>query len=426
MIPIRTVLCPVDFSERTAEQVDVAADLARAFGGRLVLHHNVVDVAIGAGVKWMWNVRETSHGDPGARLRQLIAEVSGVSAEGLITSGPVADAIVGTADAVSADLIVLRTRGGPAEDEDAVTARVLERAVRPILALQPVSDEHRMPRFTAAASGRQPLLVPTDLTPSSAAAVELALDLSRRFAFQVHLLSVLSGHVSETAIDDTRIQMLAMLPRDVPEPPVLHVEAGHAAAVISEVADRLPASCIVMGEHVRNPRRDWLRVRPDTPHGVLQRARCPIWYVPDSAAASARSGLLVDEVRDTAFHYWPSSYLYGVVDSREKAESALQRLVETGAPRTSLRTWHGEGSDDALDPNGERHGRGSRLWRTLEKLTGEHDLFEDYADELRHGHIVIGVRCSSDGKAMAAEILRQHGGHRMAYLSLGSVERFGA
>ena len=41
MLSIRTVLCPVDFSPVTARQVDVAADLARAFGARFVLHHNM-------------------------------------------------------------------------------------------------------------------------------------------------------------------------------------------------------------------------------------------------------------------------------------------------------------------------------------------------------------------------------------------------
>ena len=40
MTVIKTILCPVDFSQATARQVELAAGLARLFGARLVLHHN--------------------------------------------------------------------------------------------------------------------------------------------------------------------------------------------------------------------------------------------------------------------------------------------------------------------------------------------------------------------------------------------------
>ena len=53
MLSVRTVLCPVDFSSATPRQVELAVDLCRAFGARLVLHHNVIEVAIGSGVSWM-------------------------------------------------------------------------------------------------------------------------------------------------------------------------------------------------------------------------------------------------------------------------------------------------------------------------------------------------------------------------------------
>jgi len=48
MIAIRTVVCPVDFSPATSRQVDLASDVCRAFGARLILHHNVSDLSVGA------------------------------------------------------------------------------------------------------------------------------------------------------------------------------------------------------------------------------------------------------------------------------------------------------------------------------------------------------------------------------------------
>ena len=54
MLAIRTVLCPVDFTPATPRQLGLATDLCRAFGARLVLHHNLAAVPFGAGVTWMW------------------------------------------------------------------------------------------------------------------------------------------------------------------------------------------------------------------------------------------------------------------------------------------------------------------------------------------------------------------------------------
>ena len=55
MIALETVLCPVDFSPATPRQVDLAAELCRTFGARLVLHHNRNSLGAVASVGWMWN-----------------------------------------------------------------------------------------------------------------------------------------------------------------------------------------------------------------------------------------------------------------------------------------------------------------------------------------------------------------------------------
>jgi hypothetical protein len=66
----------------------------------------------------------------------------------------------------------------------------------------------------------------------------------------------------------------------------------------------------------------------------------------------------------------------------------------------------------------------ARLWRALEKATGERDLLERYASEVARGHVSIGVHCGSgDGLRVLTEILRRHGGHLITYFSAGSVER---
>ena len=77
MIALKTVLCPVDFSPATPRQVDLAAELSRTFGARLVLHHNRHSMGTVASVGWMWNAAH--HGDSqvvvDAKLRDCLARL---------------------------------------------------------------------------------------------------------------------------------------------------------------------------------------------------------------------------------------------------------------------------------------------------------------------------------------------------------------
>ena len=280
MLSIRTVLCSVDFSDATVRQVDLAIEICRAFGAQLILHHNHVELAIGSGVGWMW---APGNGEfaltAEQKLRDLVARVpAGTPAEMRLTSGSIADAVLAVGRAVDADLVVLSTRGTTSHGDGSVTDRVLQSATLPIFAMHQLHD-HRLPRFAATATERQPLLVPTDLTPASQPAVDVAFDLARRFAFDVHLLHVLPrGATDSEAAAHARRMMAALAPPDLPRPLEEHIDTGIPARAIARVAEQLSAACIVMGEHARTPMRHWFR--PDTAQGVLHPAPCPIWYVP--------------------------------------------------------------------------------------------------------------------------------------------------
>jgi nucleotide-binding universal stress UspA family protein len=446
MLSVRTVLCSVDFSDATARQVDLATEICQAFGAQLILHHNQVKLAVGSGVNWMW---EPGHGEvaltPEQKLRGLLASVpADTRAEMRLTSGSIADAVLAVGHDVDADLVVLSTRGAPTDGDGSVTERVLQSATLPILAMHQAVHDHRTPRFSATVTERQPLLVPTDLTPASQPAVDAAFDLARRFAFDVHVLHVLAhGTADGEAATNARRSMAALAPPDLPRPLEVHIETGVAARAIARTADRISAACIVMGEHARTPMRHWFR--PDTAQGVLHPAPCPIWYVPRRRLAAvvrsetARTAQprnnkapqaagaprrLVDELQDLSFHYWPSFCLYCVVDSTEDAESALVDLIDAGVADDKLHTWHGPEGAAAIDPTGQGHGRMARLWRAMEKATGERDLLEQYASEIERGHVGIGVHCGAgEGRRVLTEILQKHGGHLITYFSAGSVER---
>jgi nucleotide-binding universal stress UspA family protein len=292
MIRLRTVLCPIDFSPATTRQVDFAADLCRAFGGRLVLHHNRPSFGTGASVGWMYKADHRV--EPPARIEAKLNECltrvpDDVAHEGLITEGPVSRAVLSVAEAIDADLVVLTAHGTLSDGHASITEQMLERSGRAVLVLHEPAVEPRTPRFTSQGADRQVVLVPTDLTPNSRSAVALGLDLARSLRVDLHLLHLVSPRRRDQLDEDAvRTQLHALVPGDLGHRVTAHVEQGDVATGIVRMAERLNASCIVMGEHARSPLRGWFG--RDTPRAVLHQAHCPVWYVPGSQSGTgARS-----------------------------------------------------------------------------------------------------------------------------------------
>jgi nucleotide-binding universal stress UspA family protein len=280
MISLRTVHCPVDFSPATPRQVDVAADLCRAFGARLVIHHNRHSLGTGASVGWMWNAdhRSESVEAAEAKLRECASRLpEGVASELIMTEGPVSRAVTAVSDKVKADLVVLTTHGTHADDHASITEGMLEQARRSVLVLHEPRVETRTPHFASAANDAQVVLAPTDLAPASRGALELGFDLARALTIELHVLHLLrNGRQSD---EEALAKMRALVPEDVAGRVKLHVEHGDPGAAIARAADQLSASCIVMGEHPRG----WFS--RDTSRAVLQQAHCPVWYVPEVPAS---------------------------------------------------------------------------------------------------------------------------------------------
>jgi nucleotide-binding universal stress UspA family protein len=290
MIALETVLCPVDFSPATPRQVDLAAEVCRAFGARLVLHHNRHSLGAVASVGWMWNADH--HGDSQtaveAKLQECLARVpSDVRAEPLMTEGPVSRAVLAAGEVVTADLVVLTAHGTMADDHASITHRVLEESGRAVLVLHEPKVEPRTPRFASTPDGPQVVVAPTDLEPVSRAALEVGFDLARQLPIELHLLHVLPGghmwrgHHAGTD-EEVLARLRAFVPGDLTGRVKVDVEHGKAGHGIAAAAERLSAVCIVMGEHTGAAHR-WLG--RDTPHVVLHEAHCPVWYVPGARAA---------------------------------------------------------------------------------------------------------------------------------------------
>ena len=294
MIAIRIVVCPVDFSAATDRQVKLAVDVCRAFSARLVLHHNVTDVSVGAGVGWMWHADHSSPRPISVddELRAIVQRVpQGIEVETCITRGAATEGVLTVSNAAEADLVVLSAHAGKTEDHASVIEYLLEHSSRAVLALHDPGEDVAAPRFVPADDTDdviQSLLVPINLTGAGHPQLDLACDLARAFPMRLHLLHVpelYSYRVSpEMDAESLRPELEALVPADLAGRTAIHIEAGDPVPVIVEVARRLLASCILMGEHTRVPVKRWFS--HDTARAVLHQAHCPVWYVPSTKGAA--------------------------------------------------------------------------------------------------------------------------------------------
>lgn len=289
MIAIRTILCPVDFSPATERQVDLAADLCRAFNARLVLHHNLSVMAIGAGVGWMWAADHPPVSEETAQqhLVGLGESRSDVDVETSITRGPASASVLAVSEAVGADLVVLNAHNTPPEEHASVTELVLGSGERSVLALHDHGADLHVLTLRPSADPRQVTLVPTDFTPESRAAVDFAFELARTLPLDIHLLHLL-GHRLRTgdqgqAVADAERRLQALVPSDCTEYASVHAGVGDPVEGILQWARELSAACVIMGEHTREPLRRWFS--RDTSRAVLYKAPCPVWYVQGQRAA---------------------------------------------------------------------------------------------------------------------------------------------
>lgn len=302
MLQIRTVLCPVDFSSLNEREIEVAVDVCRSFGARLILHHNVGNAPLGASASWMWHQEHrngySSEELASAQLGEMVAALPPeVRGEARLSNGLAAPAILHLQDQVKADLVVLATHGASTADHASVTEKIVESSTCPVLVLH--ADAEPSMLVAPPTTPILDVLVATDLSPASDRAFAYACDLARVLPLRLHLLHVIPPRKStwvETGVSmgtpqvregepsaAARERLMALVPGDLENRVTVRVEIGDPAEKIAEASSRLGVSCIVMGAHARSLlRRFFTR---DTSRELLHKAPCPVWFVPEIAAA---------------------------------------------------------------------------------------------------------------------------------------------
>jgi len=142
-LKLRTILVPVDFSERSRAALNYAITLARDFVGSLVVLH-VLDPLLAAGRLDSARLRQlktSSRSEADEQLQALGRELapSGVRVRLFLRHGPATDIIVAFAVAKKADLIIMGSQGRTGLSRlliGSVAERVVRHAPCPVLVVR--------------------------------------------------------------------------------------------------------------------------------------------------------------------------------------------------------------------------------------------------------------------------------------------------
>jgi nucleotide-binding universal stress UspA family protein len=141
MIPFRSILCAVDFSESSREAFRVACSLAQP-ESRLVLLHviepSLVFSELGA-PSWISADGPELRASIENQLREFYVPDRAIEIEYRAAEGSAAESIIRAGDEIGSDLIVLATHGRSGLERlliGSVAESVLRKATRPVLALR--------------------------------------------------------------------------------------------------------------------------------------------------------------------------------------------------------------------------------------------------------------------------------------------------
>jgi universal stress protein A len=286
---IRTILCPIDYSDVSAHELDLAIEVGRTFGARLVVHHNRTAIAPGLGRQWDWEATHQTNGYTEAeaerRMQAVLNEIPAeLRAEGIVSTGAVGMALLALAEQLPADLVVLGSHGWSTDDHASVAERVIARAPCPVLIFNKGTGAPERFRLGTGGAEAPHVVVPTDFSPTAQHAVAYACALARVLPLRLQFLHVLPAgeDCSVEAVRAAEARFEATLPAGAAGQVTFQVRSGSATdAILAYLATSRPAFA-VLGEHSHDVvRRHFTR---DTARAVVHEARCPIWIVPARAA----------------------------------------------------------------------------------------------------------------------------------------------
>jgi nucleotide-binding universal stress UspA family protein len=287
MFTIKSILCPVDFSEFSARAYDYAQSLADHYHASVSLLHVIGPRAgehfhPGANNLITKNLEDYAKDD----IKQFTHEHTHGEVKPAVCArvGPVRKTILQVAAEKKADLIIMGTRGhseGTRGLLGSVTEYVLRHASCPVLAVH--SQRHDFIGPDDKNHDTVPIrkiLFCTDLSPFSERALHYALSLATEYAAELTLLHVIEDLAGKLDIEKETARAKREMERPIPQDAYRScaikslVRVGKVYEQIVKQEAESEADLVVMGIHGRNVVD--LALVGSTTHRVLQLGRCPV------------------------------------------------------------------------------------------------------------------------------------------------------
>ena len=291
-VRVERILCPVDFSDVSAEAYRYAQSIACRYSAKLFLQH-VVELwqhpscYYQTELEYYEQYRETIVSNAQDQLRQFADLCGGVQPECLVEESMAADAILCMARARAINLIIMGTHGRRGFDHlmlGSVTERVLRHAPCPVLAVPAKRPEQSGNGHAAGPVDVRRILCCVDFSQHSQRALQHAISVAEAYSAQLTILHVLENIsdsaevVKETDAALNRLQQWVVPSALDPARVHLEVRLGKAYREILDLAAEPQADLIVTGVRGRNSLD--LVVFGSTTYRVIQLYPGPVLTVP--------------------------------------------------------------------------------------------------------------------------------------------------
>ena len=318
MFPFRSIIFPTDFSAHAHAALKYAAGFARAGHGRVLLL-NVQDAKVPANLltlpdyvfeeqenNWLLDLR--------SRAKELVADplLDGVEVDPVFGEGDPATEISRLAFEHEVDLITVATRDRNRLARafgKSIAEEIVAEAPCPVLALRPPQRDFVEHRGGQTEIRLNRVLLATNFRPSSAAAAQLATNISNHLGAELHAVYVIGDYFEQissifpegglaalTRFRSHVQERMAQFARSSGPKASAHIAEGRPYQEIVKLAANLDADLIVLGTAVHSSLFGNNQVLGSEIERVIRNAPCPVLCVPAARAVTPLPALVTQAV----------------------------------------------------------------------------------------------------------------------------------
>jgi nucleotide-binding universal stress UspA family protein len=318
MYPFRNILFPTDFTPRARATLKYAAAFAHSGGGRVVLF-SVQSASVPPNLltlpervfaeqenSWLLQVR--------TEVRDLLADplFDGLEVEPVIVEGEPSSEIAKAVINYDIDLVTVVTHGRKGLSRalwGSTAEEIIAEAPCPVLTIRPPQHD-----FVEHKGGRSEVrlnrvLLATNFRPSSAAATQVATQLSNQTGAELHAVYVIGDYLEQISVMFpegglnalTRLRSyvqdrMGQLSRGDGARADTHIAEGRPYEEVVRLAAKMDADLIVIGTSVHASLFGGTPVLGSEIERVVRNAPCPVLCVPAARAMTPLPALITQPV----------------------------------------------------------------------------------------------------------------------------------